>query len=140
MRPSPLLRPTTSGAIPGCPHNNPRRRRFVIAPTPYQARYLFLMDGKTKTEEAFWTDLRELEKKYPMCYIEAWTPDDFDCTEGDIDDKDTDWQSPLWPAVVRHLGKGFDANCGTNWDRIAYSKKVVLAKTPTQPPTQPATQ
>ena len=76
--------------------------------------------------QSFYTELDALRKKYPMCYIEAWTPDDFVCNAatGKDDEEDgeasaADWEDPAHVGVAENLYDSFDANLGTNWDAIA---------------------
>ena len=79
-------------------------------------------------DNAFDNELREFRAKYPEFYVEVWGPWDF------VVGKTRD-QMPLynevvrlvikhmdkWPDVVNELHEGFDANFGTNWDRIWYT-------------------
>ena len=64
----------------------------------------------------FYKALEKFRKQFPMCHIEAWTPDDF---------RTMSRKSPsLWGNVyhletVANLERNFDAEQGTNWDRIA---------------------
>lgn len=77
------------------------------------------MSKKTNIAAAFHADLQALRKKYPMVYIEAWQPDDFVFHEGDIDDAPAvDWNHPFHEITADNLRRHFDAEIGTNWDRI----------------------
>ena len=51
-----------------------------------------------------------------MCYIEAWTPDDFR-TMGRK--SPSSWNEAHHEQTAANLEHTFDANLGTNWDRIA---------------------
>jgi hypothetical protein len=62
------------------------------------------------TRRAFLRELAALREAYPMCYVEAWTPDDY----GD----GMKWNDPAARGVAECLYAGFDANVGTNWDRV----------------------
>ncbi len=68
------------------------------------------------SEESFYRDLKELRTKYPMCYIEAWTPEDFDMERGEGDS--TNWGQRIWTRVASRLSHEFDAERGTNWARV----------------------
>lgn len=81
------------------------------------------MSKKTKTNPAvtFHTDLQALRAKYPMVYLEAWTPDDFVVYEdGDGSPEPVDWNDPAHLTTADNLDRHFDANYGTNWDRVRY--------------------
>ena len=56
----------------------------------------------------FIRDLRALRAKYPQCYIEAWTPGDYEM----------DWDNPSAIAVSERLYYDFDASVGTNWETV----------------------
>lgn len=74
---------------------------------------------------AFEIALRKLREDFPEFYVEAWGPWDYcvgfnndefhshDELEAQIMD-DID----MWPNVVEILHDTFDANYGTNWDRL----------------------
>lgn len=68
-----------------------------------------------KVSDSFYNDLGALREKYPMVYFEAWTPDDFDIS---TDDKKTDWNDSKHVETVDELNASFDAEYGTNWDRV----------------------
>lgn len=70
--------------------------------------------------DSFHTDLANLRKKYPMCYVEAWTPDDF-AGYASGDPNAVDWSEPRWLDIASELEHGFDANQGTNWFRVEYA-------------------
>lgn len=72
----------------------------------------------------FYKDLREFQRKYPMCYIEAWTPEDYvstafqDIEEGEAKEVPADWNDEDHQATTEKLYDTFDANYGTNWERL----------------------
>lgn len=70
----------------------------------------------------FYEDLKKLQSKYPMCYIEAWTPEDYVSVDADYDDdkeiEEADWNDQDHIGTTNSLYDSFDANYGTNWDRI----------------------
>ena len=86
------------------------------------------MSKQTNPAVTFHDDLQALRKKYPMVYLEAWTPDDFvfDDEEGfvSVEDDDAttpapvDWNHPFHEITVENLNRHFNAEYGTNWDRI----------------------
>lgn len=63
----------------------------------------------------FFQKLEALRAEFPMCYLEAWCPDDFELK----------WNSPKAVDVADHLFRRFDANEGTNWMRIKDAKECV---------------
>ena len=76
-------------------------------------------------ENNFQDELRWLREKYPQFYIEVWGPYDFalqlqedpfasgeELAQAAADNWDK------WQGVVEVLHDTFDANVGTNWDRI----------------------
>lgn len=77
--------------------------------------------------KSFYADLRAFQQKYPMVYVEAWTPEDFvfAAADGDTDDEavlqelsSEEWANPDHVHTANALAEGFDANDGTNWDRL----------------------
>ena len=80
------------------------------------------MSKKTKTNnpaDTFYEDLKVFRAKYPMVYLEAWTPEDFSVDEdGDASPDPVDWNDPAHIATADNLDHYFDANYGTNWDRV----------------------
>lgn len=68
-------------------------------------------------EAAFWSALSALKAEYPMCYIESWTPGDFVSTSGD-GTGDANWTAKKHLATAGSLEHHFDAEHGTNWERI----------------------
>jgi len=66
----------------------------------------------TKCEAKFLKDLEKFRKKYPMAYIEAWNPTDFQMP----------WNSNDAMCVAETLYDNFDANQGTNWYAIETAK------------------
>ena len=88
---------------------------------------LLPVSEQTNPAVTFHDDLQALREKYPMTYIEAWTPDDFvsdsDKDDDDYDDDDTapapvNWNHQLHEITADNLRRHFDATIGTNWDRI----------------------
>ena len=76
-------------------------------------------------DNAFDKELRELREKYPEFYIEVWGPWDFVVgkSRDHMPSHDEIIRKVIkhkneWPNVVNELHEGFDANFGTNWDRI----------------------
>jgi hypothetical protein len=79
------------------------------------------MSKKTKNNPAaFHGDLQALRAKYPMVYVECWTPDDFVVDEDGNSPDIVDWNHPLHETTADNLYRHFDANYGTNWDRVRY--------------------
>lgn len=84
------------------------------------------MSKQTNPAVTFHADLQALRKKYPMVYIEAWTPDDFVSDPDDDADEENedntpapvDWNHPFHEITADNLRRHFDAEIGTNWDRI----------------------
>lgn len=75
--------------------------------------------GKRNPATKFYSDLRAFREKYPMVYLEAWTPDDFLFYEGDTDGAPpVDWNHPFHEITADNLRRHFDAEIGTNWLRI----------------------
>ena len=74
----------------------------------------------------FYKELKAMQEKYPMCYIEAWTPEDYDSVDADYDndevETEADWNDQDHIGTTTSLYNSFDANYGTNWDRIRESK------------------
>jgi hypothetical protein len=67
----------------------------------------------------FYEDLVKFQEKYPMCYIEAWTPEDFAFMKSKIDKTEKyelNWNT--WNFVAEKLYETFDANQGTNWHKV----------------------
>lgn len=83
-------------------------------------------------DTAFETALRKLREEYPEFYVEAWGPYDFvsgyrrdlHLSHNTIMDEILEKQDE-WPIVVDELHEGFDANYGTNWDRINITVREV---------------
>lgn len=81
---------------------------------------------------AFEKALRNLRDKFPEFYLEVWGPYDFvvgvnreEFQSHDLIMAEIIERVDEWPAVVDELHDGFDANCGTNWDRIDMTVKEV---------------
>jgi hypothetical protein len=72
---------------------------------------------KTKTNPAatFHQDLQALRAKYPMVYVEVWTPEDFV-----VDELSVDWNHPFHETTVDNLHRHFDPEIGTNWERVRH--------------------
>ena len=79
--------------------------------------------------DEFYKDLVSFREKYPMVYVEIWTPDDFieasqdedqRLSHGGDEGKPVDWNDPLHEITASNLFDNFDANVGTNWDRVRY--------------------
>ncbi len=78
--------------------------------------------------QQFQDDLEALKVKYPMCYIEAWTPDDYVSAveHGTKEQKEAfseqlqgaDWTDERYVDTTISLARGLDANHGTNWERL----------------------
>ena len=69
-------------------------------------------------ESSFFSDLTKLRDKYPMCYVEAWTPDDFN----------TEWASHDSEAIASVLCHRFDAEYGTSWNSVESAKEETGVK------------
>ena len=77
----------------------------------------------TARTPSFFEDLETLRLKWPMCYVEAWTPDDFDAAvsmrSGEGEALPADWGDPKHLETARLLDRRFDAETGTFWYRVA---------------------
>ena len=73
----------------------------------------------------FYKDLKDLQAKYPMCYIEAWTPEDYStATQQDFPvHRLTLGQCEI---VSSNLYNYADANEGTTWDKVKYMVNKTL--------------
>lgn len=79
------------------------------------------MSEQTNPAVTFHDDLQALREKYPMTYIEAWTPDDFVFDpDSDTTPAPVDWNHPFHEITADNLRRHFDAEIGTNWDRIRH--------------------
>lgn len=89
------------------------------------------MSKKKSIETQFFTDLRKLQAKYPMCTIDAWTPNDYefalaqeadepDVELSDFEDGALDWDDDLYKWASHIINKRKDANSGINWQFLAY--------------------
>ena len=79
------------------------------------------MSKKTKTNPAdtFYEDFKAFQAKYPMVYLEAWTPEDFSVDEdGDASPDPVHRNNPVHITTADNLDRYFDAEFGTNWDRV----------------------
>ena len=92
-----------------------------------------------ETKNSFHDDLREFKEKYPECYIECWTPEDYSSIKHDLENEnenenenidypESNWSDELWINVSNKLEHDFDANNGTNWDRLKYVIQSLTAK------------
>jgi hypothetical protein len=63
----------------------------------------------------FYDDLAELQNKYPSCYIEAWTPEDF-VKIIKKEESEINWNDYI--PVAQKLYDTFDGNQGTNWHKV----------------------
>ena len=80
--------------------------------------------------DTFFKDLQEFRDKYPMVYVECWNPEDFvDKTDNSETGPETipnsspnqvDWNNPLHEITADNLYHNFDANYGTNWERVRH--------------------
>lgn len=69
---------------------------------------------------SFLTDLFALQQKYPECYVEAWTADDYQTT---VPISMTKGQSEI---VSNMLYNTCDANKGTTWKKVRGCVKDML--------------
>lgn len=76
----------------------------------------------------FYQELKEFRKRYPMCYLEAWTPEDFDLDDSGSPKDEADWTARRWKRVASRLGHEFDASVGTNWVRVKEVTKRLADK------------
>jgi hypothetical protein len=70
------------------------------------------------SKDTFHDDLKAFRARYPMCYVEAWTPDDFDRDDDGGERENVDWGTRLWKRVAARLDFEFDAEVGTHWGRV----------------------
>jgi hypothetical protein len=76
--------------------------------------------GSFGSSQAFLSELFALQQKYPECYIEVWTPEDY-CAKAPRDL--TIRESMI---VSNYLYNYVDANEGTTWNKIEkYVKKTL---------------
>lgn len=75
-----------------------------------------------KISDNFYNKLFALQKEFPMCFISAWTPEDYK----------VGWKSKEAIAISDKLGRSFDANLGINWDTIQSVKDEVCADKQTE--------
>ena len=75
----------------------------------------------------FYIELKALQEKYPMVYVETWCPEDFACDDGGDIHGEVDWDDPKWIEVAKKLAKQMDAQYGTNWDRVREAVEDVEA-------------
>lgn len=86
------------------------------------------MSNTNDLNEAFQADVRALQAKYPMCYVETWNPDDWQqyltpevAEEEDEHILSADWTDPVHLQIATHLHRYFDAQYGTDWGRLEYA-------------------
>jgi len=84
---------------------------------------------ETGGRDTFYDDLKKFRAKYPMCYIEAWTPEDFDRDENGGEVENSNWELRLWNRIAARLGFEFDAEVGTNWTRVEEVVRRLRPKT-----------
>jgi len=65
-------------------------------------------------QEQFQKELESLRNKYPMCYIEAWTPEDFNTSLA----TNLNWEDDTCIEIAQELYDSFDANDGTSWTSL----------------------
>jgi hypothetical protein len=91
------------------------------------------MPEEKAEDKSFYEDLKNFKEKYPECYIECWTPEDYSSIKHDLENEnidypETNWSDELWINVSNKLDHDFDANNGTNWDRLKYVIQNLTAK------------
>lgn len=71
----------------------------------------------------FMTEFLALQQKYPECYVEAWTPEDYNAkTERPLTTREA-------IIVSSNLYNYADANEGTTWNKVEkYVKKSIKLK------------
>jgi hypothetical protein len=67
-------------------------------------------------------DLAALRERYPMCYLESWTPDEFDAVAEREDSVLADWFDPKHLQTAENLLRSFDPMEGTNWETIDHAQ------------------
>jgi hypothetical protein len=83
------------------------------------------MPRKNTLSTQFFKDLRTLQAKYPMCFIDAWTPDDYEFAlamgeEPDAElEENADWSHDRYVWASRMVSKRKDANNGIDWDWLS---------------------
>lgn len=85
------------------------------------------MTNKPTLPAKFYKDLHALQDKYPMCTIDAWTPDDYefalaqeDDSDAELDDIESDWDNERYVWATQMINKRKDANSGINWQFLTY--------------------
>jgi len=76
--------------------------------------------GKYGGKQDFLVDLFALQQKYPECYLEAWTPEDY-CAKAP---RDLTIREAM--IVSNYLYNYVDANLGTTWNKVENFVKKVL--------------
>lgn len=72
-------------------------------------------------QNRFFQDLAALRAKYPMVYVETWTPEDFDFATNSVGNEavpPANWLDAKHEVTVDNLRHHFDADHGTNWERV----------------------
>ena len=77
-------------------------------------------------EKNFLEELEEFRNRWPMVYVEAWNPEDFE--PGSL------WEKPGHVEIAERLYENHDAGTGTNWDTLNYVQQELKdeAQTPQQ--------
>lgn len=71
------------------------------------------MSGNSFEVGPFLERLKEFRDEFPMCYIEAWTPQDFEqSVMASVDDEQC-------LVVADELYQCFDAHIGTQWSTVS---------------------
>ena len=76
--------------------------------------------GKFGGKQDFLTELFALQQKYPECYLEVWTPEDY-CAKAQ---RDLTTREAM--IVSNYLYNYVDANEGTTWKKVEHYVKKVL--------------
>jgi hypothetical protein len=80
---------------------------------------------KNTRSDQFYTELIAFRNKWPCCYLEAWTPNDFHavskaCKKTSTPQKDQPaWEA--WEKTAKKLYDTFDPNVGTFLDRLQWN-------------------
>jgi hypothetical protein len=72
------------------------------------------------SKNEFLTELFALQQKYPECYLEVWTPEDY-CAKAP---RDLTTREAM--IVSNYLYNYVDANQGTTWKKVEHYVKKVL--------------
>jgi hypothetical protein len=80
---------------------------------------------KNKLSTQFFKDLKALQAKYPMCFIDAWTPDDYEFAlamneEPDAElEENANWSDDRYAWATFMIHKRKDANNGIDWEWLS---------------------